>query len=58
LTYLFQEKIIDIVITEDSDLLAFGCKKVFYKMDNDGNGKILFIFILNRKRNKSSKSQE
>ncbi|KAG7274016.1 hypothetical protein CRUP_032610 [Coryphaenoides rupestris] len=26
------------VITEDSDLLAFGCKKVLLKMDREGNG--------------------
>jgi exonuclease 1 len=26
------------VITEDSDLLVFGVKKVFFKMDRAGNG--------------------
>ena len=26
------------VFTEDSDLLAFGCTHVFFKMDNLGNG--------------------
>ena len=29
---------VSLVITEDSDLLAFGVKKCFYKMDSDGNG--------------------
>lgn len=29
---------VDCVISEDGDLLAYGCKKVFFKMDNDGNG--------------------
>lgn len=28
----------NVVITEDSDLLAFGVKKVFFKMDKAGNG--------------------
>lgn len=28
LAYLGKENIVDFVITEDSDLLAFGCKKV------------------------------
>lgn len=31
--------IIDVVVTEDSDLLTFGCRKVFFKMENNfGNG--------------------
>ncbi len=29
----------DVVFTEDSDLLAFGVKKVFFKMDSEGDGK-------------------
>lgn len=29
----------DVVITEDSDLLAFGAKKIFFKFDNCGRGK-------------------
>jgi hypothetical protein len=29
---------VSLVITEDSDLLAFGCSTVFYKFDNDGYG--------------------
>ena len=28
----------DIVMTEDSDLLAFGVKKCFFKMDKNGQG--------------------
>ena len=28
LAYLSKESIVDLVITEDSDLLVFGCKKV------------------------------
>jgi hypothetical protein len=33
LAYLSKINYIDLVITEDSDLIAFGAKKIFYKMD-------------------------
>lgn len=39
LAFLSQNKLVDVVISEDSDLLIFGCKRVFFKMDNDGFGK-------------------
>jgi exonuclease-1 len=29
---------VDIIITEDSDLLAFGAKRIFYKMNSVGEG--------------------
>ena len=32
---------VDFVITEDSDLLAFGVKKVFFKMDRNGQGTLI-----------------
>lgn len=38
LAYFSLNDIADIVITEDSDLLLFGCKKVLFKMDVNGNG--------------------
>lgn len=38
LAYLYKKKIIDVVITEDSDLLVFGVKKAFFKMDLQGKG--------------------
>ncbi|CAG9855138.1 unnamed protein product [Phyllotreta striolata] len=31
----------DVVITEDSDLLLFGCTKVFYKLDSTGSGYLI-----------------
>ena len=31
----------DAVITEDSDLLVFGCSRVLFKMDDAGNGKLI-----------------
>ncbi|XP_076178157.1 exonuclease tos isoform X2 [Ptiloglossa arizonensis] len=38
LAYLNISGIADVVITEDSDLTLFGCKKIFFKMDINGNG--------------------
>ncbi len=39
LAYLWFKKVVDVVATEDSDLLAFGVEKVFFKMDPEGFGK-------------------
>lgn len=36
LAYMYKSGRADVVITEDSDLLAFGVKRCFYKMDNNG----------------------
>ncbi|KAL4237979.1 Rad2 nuclease [Mactra antiquata] len=38
LAYLNKIGIADVIITEDSDLLLFGCEKVLFKMDHAGNG--------------------
>ena len=38
LAYLSIINYIDLVITEDSDLLVFGAKEIFYKMDNNYYG--------------------
>lgn len=38
LAYLSLNNFIDAVITEDSDLLVFGCTDVLFKMDNWGSG--------------------
>ena len=38
IAYLFHHGIVEAVLTEDSDLIPFGCKKVFYKMDGNGDG--------------------
>ncbi|NWZ64982.1 EXO1 Exonuclease, partial [Acrocephalus arundinaceus] len=38
LAYLNKTGLVQAIITEDSDLLAFGCKKVFLKIDKFGNG--------------------
>ncbi|KAK9883074.1 hypothetical protein WA026_001276 [Henosepilachna vigintioctopunctata] len=41
LAYLNLKGIADVIITEDSDLLVFGCSKVFFKMDINGNGRLV-----------------
>jgi exonuclease-1 len=38
LAYLSQNNVVDLVITEDSDLIAYGCHTVLFKLDKDGNG--------------------
>lgn len=40
LAYLCRTGLCDAVITEDSDLLVFGCKRLIYKMDAFGNGQL------------------
>jgi exonuclease-1 len=37
LAYLDKIGYIDVVCTEDSDLIAYGCSKVIYKLDSKGN---------------------
>lgn len=41
LAYLSKEGLVDTIITEDSDLLVFGAKRVLYKMDECGSGKMI-----------------
>ncbi|EFA13005.2 exonuclease 1 [Tribolium castaneum] len=41
LAYLNIKGFADCVITEDSDLLLFGCLKVMYKMDSHGQGQLV-----------------
>uniref|UniRef100_A0A1Y1LQK6 Exonuclease 1 n=1 Tax=Photinus pyralis TaxID=7054 RepID=A0A1Y1LQK6_PHOPY len=38
LAYLNRCGIADVVITEDSDLILFGCSKIFFKFNLDGSG--------------------
>ncbi|GAA5959865.1 hypothetical protein JCM3765_000626 [Sporobolomyces pararoseus] len=37
LAYLEKKGLVDGIITEDSDLLVFGCKNVLFKLDSEGN---------------------
>ncbi|XP_045495966.1 exonuclease 1 [Colias croceus] len=41
LVYLNIKNIAQLVITEDSDLILFGCTKVLFKMDLDGTGTLV-----------------
>ncbi|CAI2361949.1 unnamed protein product [Moneuplotes crassus] len=38
LSYLFKKGKVDMVFTEDSDLIAYGVTKLFYRYDNEGKG--------------------
>jgi exonuclease-1 len=42
LTYLYKSGIVQVVATEDSDLLAFGVRKVLFKLDKNGIGNRVF----------------
>jgi exonuclease 1 len=39
LAFLSLNGLVEAVISEDSDLLAYGCSRVLFKMDKFGNGK-------------------
>ncbi|XP_021367143.1 exonuclease 1-like isoform X2 [Mizuhopecten yessoensis] len=41
LAFLCKQGIAQAIITEDSDLLLFGCKQVIFKMDHFGNGVLI-----------------
>jgi exonuclease-1 len=38
LAFLSRAGLVDIVITEDSDCLVYGCRRILLKLDRDGNG--------------------
>ncbi|XP_068642839.1 exonuclease 1 [Aristolochia californica] len=38
MTFLSLNKLVDAVITEDSDLIPFGCSRIIFKMDKFGQG--------------------
>lgn len=39
LTYLSMNNLVDAVITEDSDLIPYGCPRIIYKLDKTGNAR-------------------
>ncbi|XP_052767199.1 exonuclease 1-like [Mya arenaria] len=41
LAYLNKIGVAQVIITEDSDLLLFGCERVLFKMDHAGNGVLI-----------------
>lgn len=41
LAYLSKINCAQIIITEDSDLILFGCEKIFYKLDMNGDGQLV-----------------
>jgi exonuclease-1 len=41
LAFLSRANIVDLVITEDSDALVYGCSNVLYKLDREGNGDLI-----------------
>jgi exonuclease 1 len=41
LAFLSRTGVVDCVISEDADLLIFGCAQVMFKMDDNGKGKLI-----------------
>lgn len=56
LMYMWKEGYADVIITEDSDLLVYGCERVFFKMDNKGYGNEVNIKNIGLISNPSFKS--
>uniref|UniRef100_K3XEN3 Exonuclease 1 n=1 Tax=Setaria italica TaxID=4555 RepID=K3XEN3_SETIT len=50
MTFLSVNKLVDAVITEDSDLIPFGCSRIIFKMDKFGQGVEFQITRLQRNR--------
>ncbi|KAM0894965.1 hypothetical protein ACQ4PT_024127 [Festuca glaucescens] len=50
MTFLSVNKLVDAVITEDSDLIPFGCSRIIFKMDKFGHGVEFQITRLERNR--------
>eukprot|EP01117_Protostelium_nocturnum_P012014 TRINITY_DN4399_c0_g1_i1.p1 TRINITY_DN4399_c0_g1~~TRINITY_DN4399_c0_g1_i1.p1 ORF type:complete len:529 (-),score=159.28 TRINITY_DN4399_c0_g1_i1:1036-2622(-) len=53
LAFLSIRGIVDFVISEDSDLLAYGCKRVLFKLNNEGQGKEIQLCNLGSNSNPS-----
>ncbi|XP_077222595.1 5'-3' exonuclease family protein [Tasmannia lanceolata] len=45
MTFLFLNKHVDAIITEDSDLIPFGCSRIIFKMDKFGQG-VEFLYSM------------
>ncbi|KAM0925798.1 hypothetical protein ACQ4PT_003959 [Festuca glaucescens] len=50
MTFLSVNKLVDAVITEDSDLIPFGCSRIIFKMDKFGQGVEFQVTRLERNR--------
>jgi exonuclease-1 len=50
MAYLAINGEVDVVITEDSDLLPYGCPAVLFKMDKTGEGEEVLLADLPRNR--------
>jgi exonuclease-1 len=41
LAFMSKSGLVDVIISEDSDTLVYGCRHVFLKMDREGNGDLI-----------------
>ena len=51
MAYMVKEGLADFAITEDSDLIAFGCPKLVCKMSNQGYGEFIDTSIFRNEKN-------
>ena len=47
LAFLFKSGLVNLIISEDSDLTLFGCEKIIFKLDSYGNGTLCEMSKLN-----------
>ena len=55
MAYMVKEGLADFAITEDSDLIAFGCPTCFFKMNHSGYGQ---VFDYNKFKKETKNSNE
>lgn len=54
IAYLYKEKLVDFVITEDSDLLIYGCDNLFTKITDQGKGILVSLEQFHQEINNKS----
>lgn len=55
MAYMVKEGLADFAITEDSDLIAFGCTKTVFKMNFNGFGQMFDLEKFRSETNNSNK---
>ena len=55
MAYMVKEGLADFAITEDSDLIVYGCPKIMVKLNADGYGKVFdYNLFKNEKKNREN----
>jgi exonuclease-1 len=51
MAFMVREGLADFAITEDSDLIAFGCPKIIVKMNASSHGKVFDFNVFKNQKN-------